>query len=41
MANPEYQPVANKKDLQEGRLLKVQYLGRPVLLSMVNGKAIV
>ena len=34
MANPEYQAVADKKVLQEGGLLKVQYLGSPVLLTM-------
>jgi len=29
MANPEYQAVADKKVLQEGGLLKVQYLQQP------------
>jgi glycine betaine catabolism B len=40
MANKEngFQNVANKKDLQEGGLMKVEFLGKPVLLSMVNGK---
>src|SRR5919198_2368617 len=39
MANKEngFQNVANKKDL-EGGLMKVEFLGKPVVLSMVNGK---
>jgi glycine betaine catabolism B len=34
----EYQVVANKKDLKEGGMLKVEILGKSILLSMVNGK---
>jgi ferredoxin-NADP reductase/nitrite reductase/ring-hydroxylating ferredoxin subunit len=34
----EYEKVANKQDLQEGGLLKVEPGGKPVVLSMVNGK---
>jgi ferredoxin-NADP reductase/nitrite reductase/ring-hydroxylating ferredoxin subunit len=30
--------VANKKDLQEGSLLKVEPEGKPIVLSLVNGK---
>ena len=33
-----YEKVANKQDLQEGSLLKVESAGKPVVLSMVNGK---
>ena len=33
-----YEKVANKQDLQEGGLLKVEPGGKPVVLSMVNGK---
>jgi nitrite reductase/ring-hydroxylating ferredoxin subunit len=33
-----YQNVANKKDLREGGLLKVEVSGKPIVLSMVNGK---
>src|ERR671921_1694268 len=32
------QKVANKKDLQEGSLLKVEPEGKPIVLSLVNGK---
>src|SRR5215469_947303 len=38
MANPEYQPVANQKDLQEGGLLRAELFGKPLVLSMVKGK---
>jgi ferredoxin-NADP reductase/nitrite reductase/ring-hydroxylating ferredoxin subunit len=34
----EYQTVANKKDLQEGGLLKAELLGKSIVLSMVKGK---
>ena len=33
-----YEKVANKQDLQEGGLLKVEPGGKPVALSMVNGE---
>jgi ferredoxin-NADP reductase/nitrite reductase/ring-hydroxylating ferredoxin subunit len=33
-----YQKVANKQDIREGALIKVEYDGRTVVLSMVNGK---
>jgi len=33
-----YEKVANTQDLQEGSLLKVEYAGNAVVLSMVNGK---
>jgi glycine betaine catabolism B len=38
MANEGYQKAANKKDLPEGGLLKVEPQGRPIVLSMVDGK---
>jgi glycine betaine catabolism B len=38
MSNPEYQPVENKKDLREGDLLRAELFGKPLVLSMVNGK---
>src|SRR3989442_977162 len=34
----EHEKVANKQDLHEGGLLKVEPGGKPVVLSMVNGK---
>jgi ferredoxin-NADP reductase/nitrite reductase/ring-hydroxylating ferredoxin subunit len=34
----EYQKVANRKDLKEGGMLKVEVLGKSILLSMVNGE---
>ena len=34
----KHQTVANKKDLQEGILLKAEFLGKPIVLSKVNGK---
>src|SRR5712692_9036099 len=33
-----YEKVANKQDLQEGSLLKVESAGKTVVLSMVNGE---
>ena len=33
-----YQKVANKKDLKERGMLKVEVLGKSILLSMVNGE---
>jgi ferredoxin-NADP reductase/nitrite reductase/ring-hydroxylating ferredoxin subunit len=39
MTTNGYQKVANKKELQEGSLLKVELLGKPVVLFMVNSKA--
>src|ERR687892_2769124 len=38
MGKDGYQKVANKKDLQEGSLLKVEPEGKPIVLSMVDGK---
>ena len=38
MSNVEYQPVANQKDLREGGLLRVELFGKPLVLSLVNGK---
>src|ERR671925_922358 len=38
MAKDGHQRVANKKDLQEGSLLKVEPQGKPIVLSMVDGK---
>ena len=38
MAKEGYQKAANKKDLPEGGLLKVEPQGRPIVLSMVDGK---
>jgi glycine betaine catabolism B len=38
MAKDGYQKVANKKDLPEGGLLKVEPQDRHIVLSMVNGK---
>jgi nitrite reductase/ring-hydroxylating ferredoxin subunit len=38
MAKDGHQKVANKKDLQEGGLLKVEPQGKPIVLSMVDGK---
>ena len=34
----EYQKVADKKELQEGGLLKVEADGEAIVLSMINGK---
>jgi nitrite reductase/ring-hydroxylating ferredoxin subunit len=33
-----YQKVANKKELKEGGMLKVEVFGKSILLSMVNGE---
>ena len=38
MGKDGYQKVANKKDLQEGSLLKAEPEGKPIVLSLVNGK---
>jgi ferredoxin-NADP reductase/nitrite reductase/ring-hydroxylating ferredoxin subunit len=38
MSKEGYQKVANRKDLQEGSLLKVEPEGKPIVLSLVNGK---
>ena len=38
MAKNGHQRVANKKDLQEGSLLKVEPQGKPIVLSMVDEK---
>lgn len=38
MAEEQFQKVANKKDLQEGSLLKVEAKGKQIVLSMVEGK---
>jgi ferredoxin-NADP reductase/nitrite reductase/ring-hydroxylating ferredoxin subunit len=38
MAKDGHQKVANKKDLREGGLLKVEPQGKPIVLSMVDGK---
>jgi glycine betaine catabolism B len=38
MAKEGYQKAANKKDLPEGGLLKVEPQGRPIVLSMADGK---
>jgi len=35
MANPEYQPVANQKDLREGGLLRAELFGKP--LATIHG----
>jgi glycine betaine catabolism B len=38
MQDDRYIKVANKKDLNEGRLLKVEHDGKQIVLSMINGK---
>ena len=38
MSSKSYQKVANKKDLKEGGLLKVEPEGKPIVLAMVDGK---
>jgi glycine betaine catabolism B len=38
MTNDQYVKVANRKDLKEGELLKVEHAGKQIVLSMVNGK---
>jgi nitrite reductase/ring-hydroxylating ferredoxin subunit len=34
----QYQKVANRKDLKEGGLLKIEPNGKSILLAVVNGK---
>jgi nitrite reductase/ring-hydroxylating ferredoxin subunit len=34
----QYQKVANKNDLQDGSMIKVQPNGKQIVLSMVEGK---
>lgn len=38
MQDDRYIKVANKKDLNEGGLLKVEHDGKQIVLSMINGK---
>jgi nitrite reductase/ring-hydroxylating ferredoxin subunit len=38
MSEEHFQKVANKKDLQERNLLKVEVKGKQIVLSMVEGK---
>jgi nitrite reductase/ring-hydroxylating ferredoxin subunit len=38
MAEEQFQKVANKKDLQEGSLFKIEAEGIQIVLSMVEGK---
>lgn len=38
MTTNGYQKVANKKELQEGSLLKVELFSKPVVLCMVNSE---
>ena len=38
MTEEQFQRVANKKDLQDGGLLKVEAQGKEIVLSMVEGK---
>ena len=38
MQDNRYIKVANKKDLNEGGLLKVEHNGKQIVLSMINGK---
>ena len=38
MAEEQFQKVANKKDLQEGSLFKIESEGKQIVLSMVEGK---
>jgi nitrite reductase/ring-hydroxylating ferredoxin subunit len=38
MAEEQFQKVANKKDLQEGSLFKIEAEGKQIVLSMVEGK---
>ena len=33
-----YEKVANKRDLKEGGLLKVEPVSTPIVLAMINGK---
>jgi nitrite reductase/ring-hydroxylating ferredoxin subunit len=36
--NGSYRRIANKKDLKEGGLLKVEPEGKPIVLAMVDGQ---
>jgi nitrite reductase/ring-hydroxylating ferredoxin subunit len=38
MQDDSYIKIANKKDLNEGGLLKVEHDGKQIVLSMINGK---
>ena len=38
MSEEQFQKVANKDDLKEGRMLKVEANGKQIVLSMVEGK---
>ena len=38
MAEERLQKVANKKDLRDGSLLKVEAQGKQIVLSMIEGK---
>ena len=38
MSEEEFQKVANKADLREGGMLKVEINGKQIVLSMVDGK---
>ena len=38
MSEEEFQRVANKADLKEGGMLKVEIDGKQIVLSMVDGK---
>ena len=38
MQDDRYIKIANKKDLNEGGLLKVEHNGKQIVLSMINGK---
>jgi nitrite reductase/ring-hydroxylating ferredoxin subunit len=38
MAEEQFQKVANKKDLQEGSLFKIETEGKQIVLSMIEGK---
>ena len=38
MSEEDFQKVANKKDLKEGGMLKVEANGKQIVLSMVEGK---
>jgi len=36
----QYQQVANRKDLKEGGLLKIEPNGKSIVLAMVNGNVL-
>ena len=38
MSEEEFQKIANKADLREGGMLKVEINGKQIVLSMVDGK---